>query len=69
MQQQIASQMRKLGINQSQLADATGLSKSYISMLLKGERGRSMQGGLKVKVDFLYPEYPQKKIKGMKRDA
>jgi transcriptional regulator with XRE-family HTH domain len=77
MQQQIASQMRKLGINQSQLADATGLSKSYISMLLRGERGRLMQGetalklcrGLKVKVDFLYPEYPQKKIRGMKRDA
>ncbi len=77
MQQQIASQMRKLGINQSQLADITGLSKSYISMLLSGERGQSMQWktalklcrGLKIKVDFLYPEYPQKKIRSIRHDA
>lgn len=77
MQERIISRMREVAMGQAELAKASGLAPSFIYMLLQGTRGKSMGAetalklcrALRVNIDFLYPEYPQRKIKNEGRSS
>ncbi|NJK46502.1 MAG: helix-turn-helix transcriptional regulator [Pleurocapsa sp. SU_196_0] len=64
MHEKIEQRMKELGINRSELARASELSPSYITHLLKGQRGkrmgvetaRKLSKGLRVNVTFFFPD-------------
>jgi transcriptional regulator with XRE-family HTH domain len=71
VQERIISRMREIAMDQAELTEVSGLFPSFVCMILQGTRGKSMGvktalklcHALRVNIDFLYPEYPQKRIR------